>query len=94
MQVLYGPPGHKGVTQIMGLGATLPESGEQLVRATEPCKLVAGLSVLTYVVGAATGSTMAKNMGLGGLAALLLTRALKGGAEQSPTTPGSVQGWG
>ena len=89
-RIEYGPPGHKGVTQIMGLGDTN-------AAPTEPCRLVAGLAVLTYLGGAAVGSNFAKNVAIGGLGALLLTRALKSGAVKSPLPAvefPTLQGWG
>jgi len=93
MRVEFGPPGHKGVTQIMGLGAAVAEAKE-FVPSDKPGRMVAGLAVVTYVAGAALGSNMAKNMGIGGLAAILLAQALKSGAVQAPEVPKSVQGWG
>jgi hypothetical protein len=98
MQVSYGPPGHKGVTQIMGLGAAsdIATIKAGVAAHVAPHKVVAGLSVLTYVVGAVVGSSMAKNMAIGGLGATLLAHALQSGAVKAPALPlpTSVQGWG
>ena len=91
MRIEYGPPGHKGVTQIMGLGA------DGVTTPTDPSRLVAGFAILTYLGGAAVGSNFAKNVAIGGLGAILLTRALKSGAVKSPLPAvefPTLQGWG
>jgi hypothetical protein len=86
MRVEYGPPGHRGVTQIMGLGET------SIAQKASPGRLVAGGAALTYIAGMALGSNMAKNMGLGAGLALFALHALK---QKQPTqgTPQSIQGW-
>ena len=91
MRIDFGPPGHKGVTQIMGLGEVQVLSPVE----TQPCKTVAGLAVVTYIAGAVIGSNMTKNMAIGGLVALLVTRALKERALKTAINPqNTLQGWG
>lgn len=86
----YGPPGHKGVTQIMGLGAVPLPVAKQISKAH---KTVGLLAVATLAGGVVTGSSTARNMGIGGLLAIVYAQMLrpKAAPEVAPT---SVQGWG
>lgn len=87
MRVEYGPPGHKGVTQIMGLGDyTLPQD--------KPSRLVGGLAAATLVVGAVVGSSTARNIGIGGVLAIIYVQMLKKPVVAPVAAPNSVQGWG
>ena len=90
--VSYGPPGHKGVTQIMGLGR-LPElpEGPGLIPREKPNRITGGIALATTAFGLVTGSSTARNLGLGGLAAILYIQLLSKSPEAMPTT---VQGWG
>ena len=63
----YGPPGHKGVTSIMGIGAADIEPtnyGASLMR-------VGVLAGVLWVAGGIIGSNTLKNIGIGGAGALL-----------------------
>ena len=74
----YGPPGHKGVTSIMGIGATDIEPtsyGSSLVR-------VGVLAGALWVAGGVIGSNTLKNVGLGGAGALLAAYLLAKSAEK------------
>ena len=66
MQVSYGPPGHKGVSHLMAVGADeLPPSDTD--RAVRWGGL-AGAALAAF--GMATGSKRAFHLGLGALAAI------------------------
>jgi hypothetical protein len=95
MQVSYGPPGHKGVTQIMGLGAIELPEGPGLIPREKPNRITGGIALAATAFGLVTGSSTARNLGLGGLAAILYIQLLSKSPEAIPAVmPGSVQGWG
>lgn len=93
MRVEYGPPGHKGVTQIMGLGADAPLA---VVREISKSHRTVGiLAAATWVGGFVMGSNTAKNIGIGGILAIVYAEMLKPKAAlEQPTAPTDVQGWG
>lgn len=81
MKISYGPPGHKGVTQIMGLGADEAVVAEAQASAKEqvakylPGKAhqhVAGVAAGAWLVGLIIGSKAVRTAALGGGAAVLL----------------------
>lgn len=95
MQVKYGPPGHKGVTQIMGLGATGPvATSVALIPKDKSMRYTGLLAIATWVGGAVMGSNTAKNIGIGGLLAVAYIQVLKKKPETTQPSPTSVQGWG
>jgi hypothetical protein len=61
MQVSYGPPGHKGVTTLMAVGAS------ELEQSQADAALSRGITIsfAAFVVGALVGSTMLKAMAAG-----------------------------
>lgn len=90
MKVEFGPPGHKGVTQIMGLSL-----GDTPTSSTpRPHKIVAGAAVATWLLGAFVGSKTTKNVAIGGLGAILLATALRNGTVETPEVLTDIQGWG
>lgn len=100
MHVSYGPPGHKGVTQIMGLGYTeldaLDVPSLPVVREIDKAHRTVGLIALaTWAGGFVMGSNTAKNIGIGGLLAVVYVQMLKPKAKKATVAaPTSVQGWG
>lgn len=64
MQIAYGPPGHKGVTHLMAVGADdlTPSPIERTV------KVAGGVSLAVLLLGALTGKPRLVHMGLGGAA--------------------------
>jgi hypothetical protein len=97
MRVEYGPPGHKGVTQIMGLGASNGHlaKAESLIPQDKSSRTVGLLAAATIVGGMVLGSNTAKNLGFGGLLAVAYIQMLKPKpAKVLVDTPASVQGWG
>lgn len=97
MQIEYGPAGHRGVTQIMGLGTTavdVVEQGKSLVpRGKEPCA-VGALAALMTIAGAILGSSTVRNIGIGGVGAIVLTKAFQKSRAAQTAAPSSIQGWG
>ena len=92
MQVEYGPPGHKGVTQIMGLGAIDYGKGASLIPTDKPSRTVGLLALATLAGGVVLGIPTAKHLAVGGLLALVYVQMLrKPDVEPAPV---SVQGWG
>jgi hypothetical protein len=92
MQVEYGPPGHKGVTQIMGLGVA-----PSIATIDKNHRNVGLLALATWVGGAVMGSSTAKNIGIGGLLAVIYVQMLakrEEAADPAPLPPIDVQGWG
>jgi hypothetical protein len=95
MKISYGPPGHKGVTQIMGLGAdeavvTEAPALKEKVEKYLPGKShqhVAGLAAGAWVVGLMLGSSRIQNMALGGGAAILLCAHLMKQEESAEVEP-------
>lgn len=90
MQVEYGPPGHKGVTQIMGLGG----SPAALTEMDKTHRLVGLLSAATWLGGAVLGSSTAKNIGIGGVLAVVYIQVLYKKPVLVDMPPVDVQGWG
>jgi hypothetical protein len=93
MHVSYGPPGHKGVTQIMGLGDSASYGGKSLVPSDKPSRTVGVLAALATVTGLAMGSSTVRNIGVGGVLAILYVQMLQP-SPKPPAPPESVQGWG
>lgn len=93
MRVEYGPPGHKGVTQIMGLGALDYGKGTSIIPADKPSRTVGLLALATYVGGSVLGVPTAKHLAIGGLLAIAYVQLLKPKPSSAPP-PSSVQGWG
>jgi hypothetical protein len=91
MRIEYGPPGQKGVTQIMGLGAG-PAS--QIVTIDKNHRNAGLLAIATWIGGAVLGSNTAKNIGIGGLLAVAYVQVLAKREEKSAPAPIDVQGWG
>lgn len=94
MRVDYGPPGHKGVTQIMGLGAypaAVVSAARNIPKANRNVGL---LATATWVGGMVLGSNTAKNIGIGGLLAIVYLEVLKPKPKPVVPAPDSVQGWG
>jgi hypothetical protein len=88
MRIEYGPPGHKGVTQIMGLGVSPTDIDKNH-------RNVGLLAVATWIGGAVLGSNTAKNIGIGGLLAVVYVQVLAKREEaKTPLPPVDVQGWG
>jgi hypothetical protein len=98
MRIEYGPPGHKGVTQIMGLGANSDieaiKAGGVKAVMDKPSRTVGLLSAATVVGGMVLGSSTARNIGIGGLLAVVYIQMLKPKAPTTAVVPNSVQGWG
>ena len=97
MRVEYGPPGHKGVTQIMGLGADIVYPTITVAKEIDKAHRTVGLlAAATWVGGMVIGSSTAKNIGIGGLLAVVYVQMLKPkpAPPPLPPPPGSVQGWG
>ena len=95
MRVEYGPPGHKGVTQIMGLGATGPVAGYvSLVPEDKSSRTVVGLAAATWLVGMFIGSSTVKNIAFGAVGAIAVVQLLKNRSDAPPAPPATVQGWG
>ena len=90
MQVSYGPPGHKGVTQIMGLGANPVTATYSMARAHRSIGL---LSAATWLGGVFLGSNTAKNIGIGGVLAVVYIQMLAKKPELPAPPPTDVQGW-
>lgn len=95
MRIEYGPPGHKGVTQIMGLGADPVAVVNVAKNMSKSHRTVGLLAAATWAGGMVMGSNTAKNIGIGGLLAIIYVEMLKPKvAAESPAAPTSVQGWG
>jgi hypothetical protein len=69
MRVSYGPPGHKGVTTLMAVGAD-----EYPTNTDRNLQIGVALSASVAVLGALAGSKRARDMGAGAAAALLLLK--------------------
>lgn len=87
MEVRYGPPGHKGVTQLMSVG-----SDDLEPRTKKVLRTASLLSIGVWALGLLSGSKAMKNVGFGaGLAAfgtrVALERARKVEVETAPTAP-------
>lgn len=85
MQVSYGPPGHRGVSQLVAVGDDeYPTPIDQAVKTGTV--VAAGVAAL----GLIAGSTTLRNAGAGGLIALLFVRA----AKRKPTSSAPAAGGG
>ena len=96
MKVNYGPPGHKGVTQIMGLGAdALPGKVSEMLPG-KAHRQVAGAAAGAWFLGLLMGSSRIQNIAIGGgLAIVACAHLMK--QEDLPNIeplPTTVQGWG
>ena len=91
----FGPPGHKGVTQIMGLGST--EILQVIPASEKPMRDVALGAAAVWAGGTVLGSNTMKNIAVGALLGVFMIRAMMkaraGGAAQAPAIA-TVQGWG
>lgn len=96
MKVEFGPPGHKGVTQIMGLAGNLPKVDLPLITEAakqDPHKVVGGLAAGAWALGALMGNKGLQHVSFGaGVATLLCWHLMKPSAPV--TAPTTVQGWG
>lgn len=89
MEVKYGPPGHKGVTQLMSVGA---EDADP--RAERVLRTAGLLSIGAWVAGVLTGSSTLKHVGLGaGIATFGSRMALRGRRAVPVETAPSDTGW-
>lgn len=88
MNVSYGPPGHKGVTTLMAVGADDLEqtSADRAVR----CASWLGAGV--WLLGALTGQRTMQNVGMGATIALVGVRVATGtlGARTVPVTAPAI----
>jgi len=94
MRIDYGPPGHKGVTQIMGLGAIDYGKGKSLIPTDKPSRTVGVLALATLVGGAVLGVPTARHLAVGGLLALVYVQLLKKPEVEPLLAPVTVEGWG
>jgi hypothetical protein len=91
----YGPPGHKGVTSIMGLGANDLEPAPY----QQSNRTVGMVAVGVWALGALSGNRKLRDFGFGAglavFAAGLLTRRAEQKAAGAPATssPVAQQGW-
>ncbi|MCC7024673.1 MAG: hypothetical protein IT338_17730 [Thermomicrobiales bacterium] len=81
MQVHYGPPGHRGVTHLVAVGADdyATDTDQAVSRGT----LIAGG---VFALGVVSGNRTLRGLGAGGALALLLVRAAT--AKRRPKTFG------
>ena len=91
IQVAYGPPGQKGVTAIMGVGADdyEPDPTQKMLERA------GWLSVGLWALGVFTGSVRLRSIGIGAAAVgfgvrYLANRNLAAPAASQATTPGLV----
>jgi hypothetical protein len=91
MNVTYGPPGHKGVTQIMGLGTDEAEISNLKLKAEQylPGKAhrqVAGFAAGAWLVGLLMGSSWLQSAAIGAGAGILACAHLmkQEGTEELP----------
>ena len=83
--VEYGPPGHKGIESIMGIGSTdleQTDSGADLMK-------VGGGAVALWVAGTLTGMNSLKQIGFGAGLAVAAIKYLKNRRESVALTPTS-----
>lgn len=74
MKIAYGPAGHKGVTQLMAVGADEFDEGD-----TDQLVKTGGMIALgVWGLGMLTGSSYAKNVGFGAAIGLWGVRLLSG----------------
>jgi hypothetical protein len=99
-RIEYGPPGHKGVTSIMGLGALDIEDRviKVLPPSTKPLRDVMLGSGAVWLFGLVTGSNTAKNVGLGAIAAVFMVKTMMKARDSSAAPapslgPQTTQGW-
>ena len=97
MRIDYGPPGHRGVTQIMGLGADPVDIIVSVKTVSKTNRNVGLLALGTWIGGLLAGSNTAKNLGLGGLLAVGYIHVLNKKPEVvalPAIPPVDLQGWG
>lgn len=101
MKINYGPPGHKGVTSIMGIGDTDEVEKILALPPDRPLKIVTVASMATWALGAATGRKDLQTLGLGASFAAFAIQMLQKRQETKQTEatleaviPTDVQGWG
>lgn len=91
MQVSYGPPGLKGVSQLMAVGA------DDLEASSTDRAVNVGLAVAAgvFVLGLAIKRPTPRHWALGAAAALLGVKAVRGGFGKTVTVAATttVSGW-
>lgn len=92
MQITYGPPAARGVTQLMAVGAADFEE-----TATDRAVQNGGLLALAiFGIGVLSGSKTVRHLGLGAAGALFLVRATsrrRRTVEVSAVAPTPSAGW-
>ena len=81
MRISYGPSGHKGVTHLLAVGA------DDLDAVDDESKNVMIGAVGVTALGLLAGSSMVRNIGLGGVLALLGVRYLRSRRKVAVTQP-------
>lgn len=81
MRISYGPSGHKGVTHLLAVGA------DDLDAVDDESKNVMIGAVGVTALGLLAGSSMVRNIGLGGVLALLGVRYLRSRHKVAVTQP-------
>lgn len=89
MQVHYGPPGHRGVTHLVAVGADdyASDTDQAVSRGT----LIAGG---VFALGVMSGNRTLRGLGAGGALALLLVRAATAKARPKTFGGGASAGAG
>ncbi len=92
MQVSYGPPGHKGVTQLMAVGAD-----EMEAYPTDRAVKIGGLIATgAWALGALTGNRALEHAGFGASIGFFLVELATGGfgrmVEVTQPAPGPATG--
>lgn len=94
MRIEHGPPGHKGVTQIMGLSDIDIENIDplrELVPVDRPMVAVRNATIASWLVGAVLGMDTVKTLSLGAGIALSAVHILNKKKELPPVS--SLQGY-
>jgi hypothetical protein len=78
----------------MGLGADLPPAVSSLVPQDKSMRYTGLLAAATWAGGMVMGSNTAKNIGIGGLLAVVYIQVLRKRYAPPAEAPSSVQGWG
>jgi hypothetical protein len=78
----------------MGLGVDPSEIVSSATSMNKTHRNVGLLSIATWVGGMVMGSDTAKNIGIGGLLAIVYVEVLAKKYEPAPPAPLDVQGWG
>jgi hypothetical protein len=101
MRVEYGPPGHRGVSTIMGLGEVPAKLKALPLPKTKPLKTAGSIAIAAWLVGLVSGSSYLQHLGIGAGMAVLATQHFTNREElagpvievvdQIPTV---LNGWG